>query len=238
MTSPLHRIRALPLRSRLAMLVATAVAVAVAAVALACWLTTRDRLIEQLDSSLRQVKVDRQIVENLNVACLQGLPQDNNPGGPEIPYTIQVVTPTSKKSCTWPGKSGIPVQSADRAVAAGERQDAVHTTEAKDGAKMRVYTSEVHIGPLVRPGLAVSVALPMEQVTAPSTSSRSSSSPSPASVSSARAPPGCGSPAAACAPSTSSPRPSSMSPAPRTSRSASRSRARTRSPGCPAPSTR
>ncbi|MGW2059504.1 HAMP domain-containing histidine kinase [Streptomyces sp. NBC_01724] len=167
MTGPLHRIRALPLRSRLAMLVATAVAVAVAAVALACWLTTRDRLIEQLDSSLRQVDVDRQIVENLNVACLQGLPQDNNPGGPEIPYTIQVVTPTSTKPCTWPGKSAIPVESADRAVAAGERRDAVHTTEAKDGVKMRVYTSEVHIGPLVRPGLAVSVALPMQQVTAP-----------------------------------------------------------------------
>ncbi|MEW2487841.1 HAMP domain-containing sensor histidine kinase [Streptomyces sp. NPDC048411] len=148
------------------MLVATAVAVAVAAVALACWLTTRDRLIEQLDSSLRQVTVDRQIVEDLNAACLQGLPLNNNPG-PEIPYTIQVVTPTSTKPCTWPGKSAIPVQSADRAVAAGEQRDAVHTTRAKDGVRMRVYTSQVHIGPLVRPGLAVSVALPMEQVTVP-----------------------------------------------------------------------
>ncbi|MEV0491835.1 HAMP domain-containing sensor histidine kinase [Streptomyces atratus] len=148
------------------MLVATAVAIAVAAVALACWLTTRDRLIEQLDSGLRQVAVDRQTVEDLNAACLRGLPLNNNPG-PEIPYTIQVVTPTSTKPCTWPGKSAIPVQSADRSVAAGERQDAVHTTRAKDGVRMRVYTSQVHIGPLVRPGLAVSVAVPMDQVTDP-----------------------------------------------------------------------
>ncbi|NEE18715.1 two-component sensor histidine kinase, partial [Streptomyces sp. SID7499] len=54
----MRRFRALPLRSRLAMLVATAVAVAVAAVAAACWLTTRDRLTEQLDTTLSQVRLD------------------------------------------------------------------------------------------------------------------------------------------------------------------------------------
>lgn len=162
MTSPLHRIRALPLRSRLAMLVATAVAVAVAAVALACWLTTRDRLIEQLDSSLRQVRPSGADVDVLTRACAE-------PDGVRIwptPYTLQLVLATSTTTCTQPEKSPIPVQLADRAVAAGVRTDAVHTTEAKDGTEMRVYTSTVH-GPGSQPGIAVSVALPMKQVTDP-----------------------------------------------------------------------
>ncbi len=162
MTGPLHRIRALPLRSRLAMLVATAVAVAVAAVALACWLTTRDRLIEQLDSSLRQVRPTGADVDVLTRACADPdevlfLPTS---------YTLQLVLATSTTPCTQPEKSPIPVQLADRAVAAGVRRDAVHTTEAKDGTEMRVYTSAVH-GPGSRPGIAVSVALPMKQVTDP-----------------------------------------------------------------------
>jgi two-component system sensor histidine kinase MprB len=161
-TGPLHRIRALPLRSRLAMLVATAVAVAVAAVALACWLTTRDRLIEQLDSSLRQVRPTGADVDVLTRACADPdevlfLPTS---------YTLQLVLATSTTPCTQPEKSPIPVQLADRAVAAGVRRDAVHTTEAKDGTEMRVYTSAVH-GPGSRPGIAVSVALPMKQVTDP-----------------------------------------------------------------------
>ncbi|CAM5428775.1 histidine kinase OS=Streptomyces microflavus OX=1919 GN=Smic_43100 PE=4 SV=1 [Streptomyces microflavus] len=46
-----RRFRALPLRSRLAILVATAVAVAVAAVAVACWFVTRAQLEDQLDDS-------------------------------------------------------------------------------------------------------------------------------------------------------------------------------------------
>ncbi|MFF7580649.1 HAMP domain-containing histidine kinase [Streptomyces sp. NBC_01707] len=144
------------------MLVATAVAVAVAAVALACWLTTRDRLIEQLDSSLRQVRPTGADVDVLTRACADPdevlfLPTS---------YTLQLVLATSTTPCTQPEKSPIPVQLADRAVAAGVRRDAVHTTEAKDGTEMRVYTSAVH-GPGSRPGIAVSVALPMKQVTDP-----------------------------------------------------------------------
>ena len=53
MTGLPRRLRALPLRSRLALLVAAAVAVAVAAVAAACWFVTREQLEHQLDESLR-----------------------------------------------------------------------------------------------------------------------------------------------------------------------------------------
>lgn len=163
MTGPLRRIRALPLRSRLALIVATAVAVAVAAVAVACWVTTRDRLTEQLDTTLSQVKPDYDTVRVLQLGCTNRLPEDLRllP----TPYTFQLLSATSTDPCTQPQKSSIPVENADRAVAAGLRQHAVHTTDAEDGTAMRVYTSA---GPRGSPdGLAVSVAMPMSQVNGP-----------------------------------------------------------------------
>nr|WP_308460973.1 HAMP domain-containing sensor histidine kinase [Streptomyces finlayi] len=158
----MRRIRALALRSRLALLVATAVAVAVAAVALACWVTTRDRLTEQLDTSLSQVRPNAETVRLLQLNCTNRLPDDFRL---LTPYTIQLVSATGTDPCTQPDKSLIPVQTADRAVAAGVRGDAVHTTEAEDGTEMRVYTSPPPRE--TQPGLAVSVAMPMDQVTDP-----------------------------------------------------------------------
>ncbi|WP_419723956.1 HAMP domain-containing sensor histidine kinase [Streptomyces pratensis] len=158
----MRRFRALPLRSRLALLVATAVAVAVAAVAAACWVTTRDRLTEQLDTTLAQVKPGEKAISMLTASCTSGLP-----GSIQLvtgPYTIQLVTAADGLPCTVPGKAAVPVLDADRAVAAGLREEATHTTKADDGAPMRVHTAPA--GP-DRPGLAVSVAVPMEQVTEP-----------------------------------------------------------------------
>ncbi|MFE9697632.1 ATP-binding protein [Streptomyces sp. NPDC006270] len=156
-----RRFRALPLRSRLAILVATAVAVAVAAVAVACWVTTRDRLTEQLDTTLSQVKPNENAIRLLTASCTSGLPGDFQIVGP---YTIQLVPAVGQKPCTVPGKSAIPIDATDRAVAGGLREDATHTTTAEDGTQMRVHTSPA--GP-DRPGLAVSVAVPMKQVTDP-----------------------------------------------------------------------
>ncbi|MFJ9111741.1 ATP-binding protein [Streptomyces sp. NPDC102283] len=156
-----RRFRALPLRSRLAMLVATAVAVAVAAVAAACWLTTRDRLTEQLDTTLSQVRPDGDAIGLLATSCTRGLAGDFQIVGP---YTIQLVPAVGEKPCTVPGKSAIPIEPADRAVAAGLRDDATHTATAEDGTRMRVYTSPAGQG---RPGVAVSVAVSMKQVTDP-----------------------------------------------------------------------
>lgn len=69
MTGTLHRLRALPLRSRLALLVATAVAVAVAAVAAACWFVTKVQLENQMDASLRNVSVSEDYMQKLFIAC-------------------------------------------------------------------------------------------------------------------------------------------------------------------------
>ncbi|NEE17091.1 HAMP domain-containing protein, partial [Streptomyces sp. SID7499] len=50
--------------------------------------------------------------------------------------------------------------------AAGLRDDATHTTKAEDGTQMRVHTSPAGQG---RPGVAISVAVSMKQVTDPLT---------------------------------------------------------------------
>lgn len=80
-----RRLRALPIRSRLALLVAAAVAFAVAAVSVTCWFIVRGKLYDELDSDLKTavrqgVQVSRadSVIEN----CTQ-TPDDTQlgPGG-------------------------------------------------------------------------------------------------------------------------------------------------------------
>jgi two-component system sensor histidine kinase MprB len=52
----LRRFRSLPIRSRLALLVAAAVAFGVAAVSVTCWFIVRGKLYEEINSNLRAQK--------------------------------------------------------------------------------------------------------------------------------------------------------------------------------------
>ncbi|MFE5738224.1 sensor histidine kinase [Streptomyces celluloflavus] len=160
-----RRYRRMPLRSRLAMLTALAVAVAVALSAAACWLITRDRLTEQLDTTLSTVEVDSGYVQALTAKCTGAAP---NVRFQPTPYTVQLVSATGG-SCTAPEKSRIPPQRSDVAVAAGRLADSVHTTRADDGTEMRVSTVPYHGAVTDAAGgrLAISVAAPMGQVTEP-----------------------------------------------------------------------
>ncbi|MFD9815664.1 sensor histidine kinase [Streptomyces sp. NPDC059080] len=161
-----RRYRQLPLRSRLAMLTAVAVALAVAASAAACWLITRDRLTEQLDSTLRSVDVGQGYVQALRISCSGAV--DGQVAFQPTPYTVQLVS-TSGDVCTSPDKDPIPAQRVDVAVADGRLGGAVHTTRSVDGTEMRVAT--VHYpGPSTDARgnhIAISVAAPMDQVTQP-----------------------------------------------------------------------
>jgi two-component system sensor histidine kinase MprB len=125
-------------------------------------IASRERLTEQLDTTLSQVKPNENAIRLLTASCTSGLPGDLQVV--TGPYTIQLVPAAGQKPCTVPGKSAIPIGTADQAVAGGLREDATHTTTAEDGTEMRVHTSQA--GP-DRPGLAVSVAVPMKQVTDP-----------------------------------------------------------------------
>lgn len=240
MTGLLHRFRTLPLRSRLALLVATAVAVAVAAVAASCWFVTREQLEHQLDESLKNsTAIDKEYVQNLLNACAgKAVGQRPSPGS----FSVQIIA-TTGEPCAAPSRTGaFPTTDADLAVAAwgpgrppahrhrNRRQEAagLHAADPahRSGPRLRRHPrglrrppDERGRRPPLHPRLDAAVRLRHRRPRQP-------------------ARPGSGSPVPACAPSTSSPTPSSTSPAPRTSPSGSRSRARTRSPASPVPSTR
>ncbi|MFJ4711647.1 ATP-binding protein [Streptomyces sp. NPDC088785] len=167
MSTLVRRLRALPLRSRLALLVAVAVAAAVAAVAVTCWFITRTQLYAQMDrelhnqvGSLSQSSRQQQF-GLINCTALTGQPKDLP--GP----TIQVIS-SDGGACTWRGVSAIPAQPSDVAVANGDADDALHTTDAENGAAMRVLTVPVVDGDHNRVvGTAISIASPLDEVTEP-----------------------------------------------------------------------
>ena len=165
MTGLPRRLRALPLRSRLALLVAMAVAVAVAAVAAACWFVTREQLEHQLDESLRGSKVDQPYLADLYTYCkgTTALPPQPFTGA-----TVQLID-SQGTVCVAPGTSELPVSDGDLQVAERQRTYTLHTETAENGTDMRVFTSQLDVrGPGAESGnLAVSIARPMSEVTEP-----------------------------------------------------------------------
>ncbi|MFK3734128.1 sensor histidine kinase [Streptomyces sp. NPDC088090] len=151
--TPLAWFRSRPLRSRLALLTAFAVAVAVAAVSAACWFVTRAQLEGEMDSALRNTRLDRGAVASMLRMCQQG--EDPPPVGG---YTVQLVD-AAGSVCTS-GEAALPAGTADLAVARGTLAYALHTVKDADGREMRVSTYPQQ-GP---PGLAVSVARPLAEI--------------------------------------------------------------------------
>ncbi|MFD8691545.1 sensor histidine kinase [Streptomyces sp. NPDC059651] len=165
MTGPLRRIRALPLRSRLALLVATAVAVAVAAVAVACWFVTKAQLEHQRDETLRNTTVEGDYLNRLYAYCQRAtsLPPRSDSG-----LTVQLID-AQGGICINPDSAEIPVSPTDLAVVNHEARSVLHSAVDKDGVKMRVFTYPVKA---TQPGtaptdLAVSVARPASEVDKP-----------------------------------------------------------------------
>ncbi|MFJ8664181.1 sensor histidine kinase [Streptomyces sp. NPDC093600] len=136
MSGPAAWFRSRPLRSRLALLTAVAVALAVAAVSAACWFVTRAQLEAELDSSLRDSRLDESAVADLALTCARRVET------PPVPttgsYTWQIVL-ADGRVCTY-GSSPIPVRPGDVAVARGQATYSMHTTKAENGAEMRVFT--------------------------------------------------------------------------------------------------
>ncbi|MFG2653187.1 ATP-binding protein [Streptomyces sp. NPDC048436] len=151
----------MPLRSRLAMLVAVAVAVAVAAAAVACWFVVRNALVNSLDDALSTNRVRTPDVVSridLNGNCQRSVIQDND--DPDLyRQTIQVVDQHGGH-CVIVGTQSIKVTDADTAVAKRDSAEVYHTAIASNGAKYRVLTYPLD-GPQ---GLAVTVARPLSEV--------------------------------------------------------------------------
>ncbi|WP_406865362.1 HAMP domain-containing sensor histidine kinase [Streptomyces sp. HUAS MG47] len=150
------RFRALPLRSRLAMLTATAVALAVAVVSAACWFVTRAQLEEERDASLRNSGLDSSQVGPFALTCVNGTGEMPLPAATA---TVQIVLP-SGRACTY-GPSPIPVRPSDLAVARGALADTLHTERAEDGREMRVFTYPARVG---QGFVGVSIARPTSEI--------------------------------------------------------------------------
>ncbi|MGW8887241.1 sensor histidine kinase [Streptomyces sp. NPDC055749] len=168
MTGLVRRFRGLPLRSRLALLVATAVAVAVAAVAAACWFVTKAQLEQQLDESLRG-SADEKYVQELIAACAGATNALRQP--PPGSYTMQIIN-ADGKICRTVETSEIPATRDDIAVAKREQRVSLHSATAENGKEMRVYTyqyppSDRAQSLLPNSTVAVSVARPLSEIDNP-----------------------------------------------------------------------
>ncbi|ANW19027.1 HAMP domain-containing sensor histidine kinase [Streptomyces clavuligerus] len=160
MTGLIRRFRTLPLRSRLALLVATAVAVAVAAVAVVSWLLTRQQLYEELNTTLRNSRASDTLVEQAYEACAENRPASKSSTG--FAYT-QIVAPDGTR-CVAPYSTPVKVRNSDVGVARGVLDSTLHNSVTDDGTPVRVHTTRMLLGP-DGPAVAVSVSRPLDEIT-------------------------------------------------------------------------
>jgi two-component system sensor histidine kinase MprB len=155
-----RRLNALPLRSRLALLVAAAVAVAVAVCATAAWFLVRAQLIDSLDDALKHNRVPDQVVYNqLQSGRCTSVPSSERDAVPNpFDSTVQIVDVTGD-SCIVFGDQPLHVTGPDVSVAQGSSPQTLHDAQAADGSDYRVWTT-----PLRGTHFAVSVARPLNEV--------------------------------------------------------------------------
>lgn len=160
MTGPFGRFRALPLRSRLALLTATAVAVAVAAVSVACWFFTRAQMRDELDTSLRNTSAPDEVLREAFGACAVRPPQPSAKSA-NFAY-VQLVLPGGRR-CVAPYYPPVTVQPQDLNVLAGALEDSVHDSTTDGGAPVRVHSYRTTVAGVP---VTASVSRPLAEIDA------------------------------------------------------------------------
>ncbi|MFD5364226.1 sensor histidine kinase [Streptomyces tendae] len=169
MTSLTRRVRALPIRARLSLLVAAAVAFAVAAVSVTCWFIVQGRLYDQVDSDLKKATMlndpqqrdqAREALNNCSQTPREGV------NGLRTTYS-QVVTSTGTVCLFTTSKGEIKVTEADHEVIddGSPREGSFRNGTAEDGTELRVLTLPVTItNPVTqdRAGAALIAAVPLK----------------------------------------------------------------------------
>lgn len=155
-----HRYRAMPLRSRLALLVTCAVALAVAAVAVSCWLLTRAQLRDQMDDSLRSLNVQGPYLADTMAACRDTGSSPNSETGPGTTTVFVQVVEADGTRCVGRGSTAVLVQESDLGVAQGLREDSLHDGRTDDGESVRVLTQRQN-------GITVSLSRPLSEIDTP-----------------------------------------------------------------------
>ncbi|MEV5428286.1 HAMP domain-containing sensor histidine kinase [Streptomyces sp. NPDC052701] len=164
MTRALRRFRSLPIRSRLALLVAAAVAFAVAAVSVTCWFIVQGKLYDELDngleSSVGTLRPDQ--FQALTRTCPQ-TPSDSLGMGPRPKTYVQVVRVDGRVCLFDSSAAQVKVTGGDRAVAKDPdpaEPPRLRNGTDSDGNAVRVLTTAVVIkdGPVPQ-GVATDYAL-------------------------------------------------------------------------------
>ncbi|MFB9464869.1 sensor histidine kinase [Streptomyces cinereospinus] len=159
MTGPVRRLRALPIRARLSLLVAAAVAFAVAAVSVTCWFIVQGKWYGEIDDDLRygNVRVSLQEIQSTLANCTTEVTDGSVPLGPRTRPYLQLVK-ADGDYCVFGNSAGsVPVDGGD--VEAAKNPDGpLHFSSAKDTNGKPVRTMAV---PLTD-GVALLVALPLD----------------------------------------------------------------------------
>ncbi|MEU5701222.1 HAMP domain-containing sensor histidine kinase [Streptomyces aurantiacus] len=138
-----RRFTSLPIRSRLALLVAAAVAFAVAAVSVTCWFIVQGKLYDEIDSDLKSQKapVPYSLVQDAVTNCSQDPTETTGLRG-RSEYYSQVVQ-TDGTVCAFDGSAGtVEVTGGDKDVAANPSVDVgkLRNGTDTDGRSVRVLT--------------------------------------------------------------------------------------------------
>ncbi|MFF3709061.1 HAMP domain-containing sensor histidine kinase [Streptomyces phaeochromogenes] len=148
MRKVLRRFRSLPIRSRLALLVAAAVAFGVAAVSVTCWFIVQGKLYEQVDRQVDSAgfRLKEQDITALLAACPKSVTPSSDAMQPRD-YYVQVVK-SDGNSCVFPSSAGVVKPTAqDKEVATDPDQGGTfHNTTDEDGNNVRVRTVPVLVG--------------------------------------------------------------------------------------------
>ncbi|MFC9507498.1 sensor histidine kinase [Streptomyces sp. NPDC057002] len=163
MNKVVRRFRSLPIRSRLALLVAAAVAFAVAAVSVTCWFIVQGKLYDQVDgdlrSSFRTIQADD--FDALTKTCPQK--PSSTLGGAPRPQTYAQVVRSDGKVCLFSNlMPQVKVTNTDKDVAKNPDPEVAKLRNGtdSDGNSVRVLTTAVVVknGPFQQ-GVAADYAL-------------------------------------------------------------------------------
>ncbi|KRD17645.1 MULTISPECIES: HAMP domain-containing sensor histidine kinase [unclassified Streptomyces] len=170
MNRVVRRLRTLPIRARLSMLVAAAVAFAVAAVSVTCWFIVQGKLYDQVDTQLDSAnfRLNEDQVTALLAACPKSVTEPSSSMRPRD-YYIQVVK-ADGTVCVFSDSAGVlKTTTHDRQVAAdptlGVRS--YHDSTDTDGNEVRVRTVPIMVGfgpnPDVYAGAALMVGVSLKE---------------------------------------------------------------------------
>ncbi|NUQ97573.1 MAG: HAMP domain-containing histidine kinase [Streptomyces sp.] len=169
MRKVLRRFQTLPIRSRLAMLVAAAVAFAVAAVSVTCWFIVQGKLYDQVDKQLdgASVRLNQDDVAALLAACPKDASDSSSSMRPRD-YYVQLVK-SDGTVCVFPDSAGaVKATAEDKNVAADPdpRVRTFHSSTDAAGHDVRVRTTPLVVGfpnPQLYPGYALVVGVSLKE---------------------------------------------------------------------------